>query len=401
MASKITSFQALRSLHTAPAKAKKMMLITGGKAQMAPTLIASALKRDYEVVACSRQISDSKDMSRLHWVKIHGHEIKDPLFWEYLIQKYGPYAKEIAVVNTIGVAVAPKGSTLEDVNEKPVLAALEALETQQKRTGQKVRFANFSSVCATYYPTDVSEQEKFCAQSQHYCSLRQKVDDRIYTSPVLSTIVRPGFVFTDLRKGRILDTGHAYSPEQFAAMPLHPILGSGDQIQQPVYVNDVIDAVLNGLETDENHLVDAVGPDAMTQKEMFKFFVDLSDKTFRPIEIPYELAEVIARHAPKGRIAPYSVSMFRHLEKEALKKTLCKEKFEKLVGRPLTSISDLYSHLDSETIVMQKPPILEHAKEILKLFFTNPEARKDFTAMAAKYGLPMCVQALKAFLLNK
>ncbi len=389
---------ASRTLATSSNISKKILVITGGMAQMGPGFTRKALDRGYEVVSCSRKTPSIERQGPVKWVKIEGHEIENTLFWDNVLQTHCSEGDEVVIVNTIGAAVAPKRSSLENINEKPVIAALAALKKQRDRTGQRVAMGHISSICATYFPKDKSLQTNFCSQSIEYCSGRQRVDQALDQSDIPTTIVRPGFVFTDPRSGSIIDTGHAYSPEQFAAMPFQPIVGSGQQIQQPAHMDDVIDAVLNGLESDENHLVNAVGPEVMTQKEMFKFFTDLADKRFKPIHIPFDLAHTVAKHVPKGRVAPYSIGMFRHLELEEHKTPLCKENFESLVGRPLTSMTDLYSNLERSTVVLPKPPVREHVKEICKIIWSDPEARKDFTMMAAKYGLPMCIQAIKVLL---
>src|ERR1700722_3846710 len=247
---------------------------------------------------------------------------------------------------------------------------------------------HFSTIAVSYLPQSLDGLKGMHPQALEYCQGRQRVDRAIMSSGLPATIVRPGFVFSDLRQGKIIDTGHAYSPEQFATLPIHPVVGGAGQPQQPVYDGDVIECLLNGVEQDAVHVVDAVGPEAMTQADMFKFFVELKGGKFRPVSMPYDFAEVIANHFPKGRIAPYSISMFKLMEEQGMQ-ALSPSKFEGLVGRPLVKMSDVYCQTEGETLVFARPPVVEHIKEILGGMMQNPEARRDMTRMVKKYGFEM------------
>jgi len=388
----------LSSFEKTPNTAKKTLVITGGSAQMGPGFIKEGQNRGYEVVSCSRRIPAPENQGSVNWVNIKGSEITSERFWVNLFQTHCSKSDKIAVVNTIGASVAPIGQTLEEVNEKIVSAVLGALNKLHCLTGQDVAIAHISSICATLFPTDAYSQRSFYPQSIAYASGRQRADDEIDKSGIPATIVCPGFVFTYPRSGKIIDTGHHYSPEQLASMFIHLIAGSGKQILQPVYMHDIIVAVFNGLATGKNHLVNAVGPDVFTQEEMLKFFVELVGGRFKPIYIPLDLALIIAKYAPKGRLAPYAIDMLRHLELPKHNTPLCEKEFKNLVGKPLTSMRGLYSNLERSTIVLPKPPILEHVNEILGIIWSNLEARKDCANMMAKHGLPMCVEAVKAIL---
>ena len=165
-------------------------------------------------------------------------------------------------------------------------------------------------------------------------------------------------------------------------------------MHQPVYVGDLLDGLFNGMESKNSYLINAVGPIAMSQEEMIKFFLDLAGKSFKPIRIPYEVATIIAKHFPKGRIAPYSVSLLKHLEKHDAE-PLDGRPFCDLVGKPLSSMQQIYSF--DQPIGFSKSPIYEHIKEIINCIAINPEARRDFLRIGCKYGPALILDAIKQY----
>lgn len=372
-------------------KKKKILVITGGRAQIAPVITREAIERGYIPYSCTRS-KPIPDVLNTNWEKMEEQDMQKSATWKELFMRLSSDADSLCLVNTIGTPVAPKGKTLQDINERPVLAALEALQTLKIRRS----IGHISSIAATYLPDDEKLLRIFDPQGIEYCLGRRRVDLIIQSNGVPATILRPGFIFHDLREGRF-DVGHDYSPEQFTELLVHPLIGSGKQLHQPVYVKDVVRALFNGMETDQTYLIDAVGPQQMTQEEMIKFFLDLARKPFKPVRIPYEVASVIAKHFPKGRVAPYAVSLLRHLEDQN-KNPLNVKPFEILVGKPLSSIGEIYQTQEKFALTFPRSPIFEHVKEIIASIAINPEARKDFLRIATKYGPSLVLESIKAYL---
>ena len=165
-------------------------------------------------------------------------------------------------------------------------------------------------------------------------------------------------------------------------------------MHQPVYVGDLLEALFNGMESEETFLVNAVGPEAMTQEDMIKFFLNLADKPFKPVTIPHEVSKIIATHCPKGRLAPYSVSLLDHFEENSV--ILCKKEFETLLRKPLTGIGQIYNN--DNLLTFPSSPILEHLVEIIKTISKNERARKDFIRIFIKYGPSIVLQGIKSYL---
>ena len=381
----------LSTLSNSEIKLKKVLVITGGRAQMAPMIIKEALRRGHIIHSCTRHWPLPK-YYHITWEKLEDNQLNNPKAWQTLFHRISKGADRLFLVNTLGTAVAPAGKTLSDINEKPILAAVEALQTLQI----KKRIGHISSIAATYLPDDKKLLTTFDPQGLEYCLGRKRVDTLLEKNEIPTTILRPGFVFNDLSNGSRIDTGHDYSPEQFTELLVHPIIGSGKQMHQPVYIGDLLEGLFNGMETEKSHLVNAVGPEIMSQEDMIKFFLNLAQKPFKPVKIPYEVASIIAKYFPKGRLAPYSVSLLRHLE-EQRPLPLNIEPFQNLVKKSLTSIGQIYKKNQNQTVIFTKSPILEHMKEIITCIAINPEARRDFITISTLYGPALILDAIKRY----
>ncbi|HEY5260391.1 MAG TPA: hypothetical protein VIJ46_07055, partial [Rhabdochlamydiaceae bacterium] len=302
----------------------------------------------------------------------------------------------IHAINLIGTSTPPPGATLEDVNVKPPIAIANGL-CMMVKSHSKVSMGHLSTIAASYL--DQAENQKtLCPEAVKYCKSRQTADLALIQTGMPITILRPGYMYNEMQ-GTEVDTGHAYSPEQFAMSPVHMVLGSGQQIQQPVFSQDVVTGLLNGVESGHRHLINAVGPQAMTQMEVLHFFTRLFQKNIKPVHIPYGLAEVIARNFPKGRIAPYAIAMFKMMENQNTG-PLCSKDFENLVGAPLTSMNDVYSNLDGQVLIAPSMPIGDHMKQIAVLCKNNPQAFKELSMALVKFGPNLFYQALRSYITN-
>ena len=358
-------------------KENKVMVITGATGEIAPGIIERAIARGYKVVACSRRKKRSINPEILQWVQIKEEDIGNSNVWNELLEKLAKNASRISAVNLIGAAVAPVGKKLEDINVKPALALHSGLESfAEDHPEIAVTMVHLSSICASVL-----------LDSHPYSAMRKYVDDTITTSAdkVNAVVLRPGLVFNNLGEGNMVNMGHPYSPEQFATLPIHPVIGSGNQIQQPVYQEDLSDAIINATYATEDAIIDAVGPESMTQAEMFKFFVDLRGGTFRMVRIPYSFGHVMASHFPKGRIAPYSIAAFERLDDPA-DEPFPVEPFQAYVGHELKSMSDVYLNSNEEDgpIILARPPILEHIGEIASKIIYQPETRREVMSVLWK-----------------
>jgi len=110
----------------------------------------------------------------------------------------------------------------------------------------------------------------------------------------------------------------------------------------------------------------------------------------------------MAKHFPMGRIAPYSIAAFEKLD-DPNDKPYPTEPFEEFVGHSLTSMSEAYHKVDSEDgpIILARPPIMRHAKQIATKLLSDGEARRDVLSVTWKYGMPILQDSLTAIVSTK
>lgn len=360
--------------------AEHTMFITGATGEFAPGLMVLAMQKNIRIIACSRRERDSIDPKRLQWLQTKEEDITDPEMWLDALATHAGKSQRVSVVNLIGAAVPPKGKSLEDVNVKPVLAVHRALQDfADAYTEIDASMVHVSSICASVLGDD-----------HDYSSMRKFVDESLTvdTDRVNAVVFRPGLVFNDLCEGNMVNMGHPYSPEQFATLPFHPVIGSGEQIQQPVHQGDLGEAIINATYATEDAIIDAVGPESMTQAEMFEFFVKLKGGTFRKIRIPYAFGHVMAKHFPMGRIAPYSIAAFEKLD-DPEDQPFPVEPFQRYVGHELKSMSDVYLKVDGQEgpIILARPPVMRHIRQIAKKLILDQHARSDVIDAVRRDGL--------------
>lgn len=364
----------------------KVMFVAGATAQIAPPLILRGLKEGYKVIGLARNIHGMQKRAHLEFHALDPKGMLDVDYWDDLIYTLREHATECVFVNAIGTAVPQPGQTMEDANKTPVVAATVAFEKVCTRTQSNGQIVHISSLAASIL------------QDEHeYSKVKGELDIFLHRTINLSTLViRPGIVFNDVLKQQIIKE-HPYSPEQLAKLPLQPILGSGKQYQQPVFSGDIEEAVFNHFQNPEDsHLVEAVGPDLLSQEAMFRFFCEkVLGKRFRPVYIPYESAEFVANYAPMGRIAPYAIALFKKLDVNNL--AFCSQKFQKLVGKPLTGLENVYLQ---NPVIINFPPVKEHIKKMGKAIIRDPKCRKELFQVAWKNGGTLMKNVIKGSFKN-
>lgn len=107
------------------------------------------------------------------------------------------------------------------------------------------------------------------------------LEQAIQASHLEHAIIRPTVIFGD---EDILINNIAWLLKRF---PIFPIFGSGKYLLQPIYVEDMADLVVQAGQSQENIVLDAVGPDTFTYEELVRL-----------------LARVLERHVIIAHVSP-------------------------------------------------------------------------------------------------
>jgi uncharacterized protein YbjT (DUF2867 family) len=331
---------------------QKVCIIPGGTGHLGSEVILKALAQGYKVIVTSRNPDEyKKKVEGVEYIKVPSEEQCSPEFWKDLMGKYGDDNYSVRVVNAIGSPVAPKGKELRDVNVLPAVAIATAMKQMQDGGEMEDgKLIHLSSMGAIMLKEDA------------YAAAKKEAEDAIEKVGLKNLcILRVGYAFQRAVEGEIIkiDNTHAYGMEQMAALPLHFIIGSGKQLLQPVFAEDIADAGLNFK--GGTLKVNAIGKEVLSQENCLRYYCDLAGKPFRPVHVSCELASLGADFAPKGHFAGYAVEGCRILENEDM--IYSAEDFEALMGHETSSLGDVYDHLKGQKIYYPMPPIREHAHE--------------------------------------
>ncbi len=341
-----------------------LLVINGGSAPIARVMMATASPKVPIIVLSRRQIN--YDDPNIVSVSVDPEAQKNPECVRKAIQhgldKLGRSRihRRILGVNCVGAAVAPRGETLKTVNyDKPFAfaRAIGSFEGFEERS-----LANISSIAAIIHGD---------SEGCEYANIKQRLNrDLIEEMSHLKHCMSfcPGLVYSKNKDG-LLHKDHPYSPIQFAGAGMIPVVGSGNQPQNPVSSEEMVEAVWNGFNQEEpvRRIIPAVGSESVTQIEMLLQFNNRP--TVYICHIPLDIASKLSTKFHHGRFAPYAVNMMGRLDREEV--SIDGEFFKKLLGRNPLSYSDYFKQY-AEIQAKHKPPFGEHLLEVGRRLLEDP-----------------------------
>lgn len=180
-----------------------------------------------------------------------------------------------AVINCAGILQARPGQSIEAIHAAAPIALFEACRAAGVR-----RVIQISAISA--------EQGAGTA----YAATKRAADDALAASDLDWVILRPSLVYAEGAFG-----GTALF-RALAALPLIPVVGAGDQVFQPIHVDDLAATVLRVLDDPaiSRAIIDPVGPDRLTLRQIL---VDLRRwlglAPTRVLPVPLGLVRLAAR----------------------------------------------------------------------------------------------------------
>lgn len=115
------------------------------------------------------------------------------------------------------------------------------------------------------------------------------LEEAIQHSRLEHAIIRPTVIFGD---EDILINNIAWLLRHF---PVFPIFGSGEYRLQPIYVEDMVDLVVQAGQSEGNLLLDAVGPDIFSFEELVRLLASILDRRVIITHVPPRLGYTLAR----------------------------------------------------------------------------------------------------------
>jgi nucleoside-diphosphate-sugar epimerase len=353
------------STHSDPSKLAVLIL---GNSNIGYHIARKGVERGHKVIVTTRSEVEQGKEKPIEYIHTPVKKQFDSSFWRDLVKKHIPNDSHLLVVNTIGGSVAAPNQTIEDLNTHIPLAAVEGvIEEAQSSFRHNYNVVQLSTSAA-------GELEA------PYGKTKRETERLLKELPIPNlTIFRMSYVAEALFKDTVTQTykdQHRLSAEEFALLPFTPLIGNPWDykrvILQPVAMEDVATAAYNTVNLPRgNRVIDAVSDEEMTQEEFFKFYTDLIGKKFRPLFIPVEAADIMATHHPFGHCISYAVEFCAEDRSGH-----SHEAFEKLVGKPLKTLSEVYQTKSDKkfTLTIPRPPLVAFGSQVFQNIWRNPRS---------------------------
>ena len=359
----------------------KRVLLIGGAGSLGLPVIESLLEQGHDLVLNHYSPADNFKANVAEIAERYPNaeilfqrcDLRDPETWDSAYWKDQMIQYDVdAVINMAGIIEEKPdiGLTFENINYRPVKAMAQACVD----VGID-RYIYFSTITAR------SEEAQQNATSKQepltYAGSKRKAEIALeeFSGDLNWISVRPITVFNPKKP----DWGRPMTFPHIANLSFMPVLGTGNQALQPLYVEDLakvsrlVESNIKG-----GKILDAVGPEQISLREALDILRKPSDdsgavsETVR-INVTYDVAEFLAETYPYGAINPTFVKVMKN--RESGTDEIPSLEWAKAIGEEgqLRSLSDVYSEPD---VQFAEPPIVEYAGMVAK----NPEPLYQFLA---------------------
>jgi nucleoside-diphosphate-sugar epimerase len=256
------------------------ILVTGGTGFIGRHLIDTLIARGDIVRALVRQTSNTKPLKALN-VELVVADLRNSESIDHVMQ---------GVDRILHLAAAPDWSTNKEHWNTNYLATKNLLEAALK---WKInRFVHCSTVgilgFADESPLDESSPYAPSPYSP-YCITKCEAEKeaRAYSRKGLSvTVVRPAQVYGPRDKGTL---GLGFT---WIQRGLFPLIGGGKALLQPIYVQDVVDAIILAMEVNKalGQTYNIAGEKILSFKELFSIITNAFGTTSQKLNLPRSVA---------------------------------------------------------------------------------------------------------------
>lgn len=219
------------------------MLITGASGFIGSHIVAACLTAGHEVVCAVRSIAKTRErFPQCHIIECDFNRDTEASIWRPRL------AGVDAVVNCVGILQSQGEHRIEAIHRDTPCALFQACEDVGVKNIIQISAFGASETAPTAYG-----QTKFAA------------DQFLSSLSVNTTILRPSLVYD------VGSQGGFSLFRRLAGFPLLTLLvGKGEQVFQPIYVNDLARAVVTLLSTAHTgtRIFNAMGPDVLTLKAL-------------------------------------------------------------------------------------------------------------------------------------
>ncbi|MBI5454158.1 MAG: NAD(P)H-binding protein [Deltaproteobacteria bacterium] len=320
------------------------VLVTGGTGFIGSNIVSALKTRGHEVVACVRDPARARMVLGVEAVACDFERDTEPLVWT------GRLKGVDAVVNAVGIITERKGATFKALHSKTPKALFEGAQ----KAGVK-KIVQISALGA---------DER--AESRYHLS-KKEADDFLRGLSIDWVIVRPSLVF-----GKGGASTRLFSA--LSSLPVIPVFGEGEELLQPISIEDLSRAVVNILEDEsaKRLTIDAAGGEAITYAQMLSVYRKrLGLGRARFLKIPMSIARIIACAGDITKTGPLNTETLGMLKRGNAADISLFKKAAKADPAPF----------------IDAPPFSRAGRNDARLFFTLPVLRLTIALLWICSGL--------------
>ena len=262
------------------------IFLTGATGFIGQHLLLALLRQQHQVTACCRQPQMLQQrFPAIHIAAVDFNTMLDSDEWL-------PYLKDIdVVINVVGIIQDSSNQSFVNIHANAPKALFEACERADVK-----RVIQISALGA-----DVD-------QSARYYQSKGMADQSLQASALDWVIFKPSVVYGPNAKSMAFF-------KAMACLPVVPLIGEGQQLLQPVYIDDLVNAIVKGIDTTipGKQVIPAVGPKSICFIDLLTSLRHWFGKSKMPvIKIPAKLFRQLAitgRWIGEPVINPESVDM--------------------------------------------------------------------------------------------
>ena len=261
------------------------ILITGATGFIGRHIVEALGEEGHELVLTARAVPPLEQNPKAYdWRAIDFASAHLPEHWQEIVKDID------VVINAVGIFSQSKNQRFADLHDKAPRALFKAAQ----RAGVK-RIIQISAL-----GTEAG------ATSAYHLS-KKRADDAL----AKKKWGKGGPEWVILRPSVIIgNEGVSWRFfKALAALPLVPVIGRGEQILQPLGIEDVTKAVLNSILREQavGHRINLVGADEVTLEHYLQQLSNwLGLKKFHPVHIAYGPAKILALAAPLIGVFPFN-----------------------------------------------------------------------------------------------
>ncbi|MDP3163844.1 MAG: SDR family oxidoreductase [Hydrogenophaga sp.] len=262
-----------------------LILLTGATGFLGRHILSALVSAGHTVRAVGRSTPPAATR-HVHWVQADFNR-------DHTAEAWLPHLTGVeAVINAAGILRETATQKFDALHERGPIALF--------RAGAQAGVTRFIQISAL--GADAQATTRYHLSKKH-------ADDVLLSLPVTATLIQPSLVYGP-------GGASAAMLQQWAALPLIPLPGAGMQLIQPVFIDDLTDAVCSLLTLAQPpQRVAAVGPQAVTLRAYLALLrrqMGLGKARFLVLPMPLVQGAVrLAAHLPGSLADPDSLSMLQ------------------------------------------------------------------------------------------